>query len=148
MALYDVGSHEGQPYLVCELLRGQPLKERLDRGPLPPVQAVRIAAEMARGLAAAHALGIVHRDLKPGNVFLTREGAKILDFGLAKVMSPEGEAGGGAEQLQTAAGMIVGTAAYLSPEQVRGELPDARSDLFSLGIVLFEMLVESVRSLE
>ncbi len=140
MALYDVGSHEGQPYLVCELLRGQPLKERLDRGPLPPVQAVRIAAEMARGLAAAHALGIVHRDLKPGNVFLTREGAKILDFGLAKVMSPEGEAGGGAEQLQTAAGMIVGTAAYLSPEQVRGELPDARSDLFSLGIVLFEML--------
>jgi hypothetical protein len=137
MALYDMGLHAGQPYLVCELLQGQSLKERLASGPLPPAQAARVTAEVARGLAAAHAKGIIHRDLKPGNIFLTRERAKILDFGLAKASASEPVP---ASASQTEPGMIMGTVAYLSPEQVRGQAADARSDLFSLGIVLYEML--------
>ncbi len=137
MALYDVGVHEGRHFLVCELLEGQSLKDRLMRGPIPAAQAMRITAEAARGLSAAHAKGIIHRDLKPANIFLTREGTKILDFGLAKAATDD-TAGDSSRNTET--GMIMGTVSYLSPEQVRCQPLDGRSDLFALGIVLYEML--------
>ena len=146
LVVHDVGTHEGAPYLVTELLDGESLRERMEAGPLPVRKAAEIAAGIARGLSAAHAKGIVHRDLKPDNVFLTRDGrAKILDFGLAKVTGPLGvdteaqtQAGGGREE--TMPGLILGTAGYMAPEQVRGGEADTRSDIFSLGVILYEML--------
>jgi eukaryotic-like serine/threonine-protein kinase len=148
MAVYDAGTHEDQPYVVCELLEGETLRERLTGGALPVRKAVEIAIGVARGLAAAHAKGIVHRDLKPENVLLTREGGvKILDFGIAKLTGPAGL--GPVSELGTqpltmpegtTPGIVLGTAGYMSPEQVRGEAVDARSDLFSFGAVLYEML--------
>ncbi|MGH9483785.1 MAG: protein kinase domain-containing protein, partial [Terriglobales bacterium] len=149
LAVYDFGVAEGAPYLVTELLEGETLRARLTPGAtgagnvaLPPRKAIEIAQQVARGLAAAHAKGIVHRDLKPENIFLTREGqAKILDFGLAKVaeaVSDDAETVA-ASQL-TSAGQVLGTAGYMSPEQVRGQATDARSDLFALGAILYEML--------
>ena len=144
LAVYDVGSHEGVPYLVEELLEGESLKERLDRGGLTVSDAMRIAGEIANGLAAAHEKGIVHRDLKPGNVFLRRGGAvKILDFGLAKVVSTV--AADEAETLTAATattrlGGVLGTAAYMAPEQARGRPVDQRADVFAFGVVLYEML--------
>lgn len=138
LAVYDVGEHDGAPFLVSELLEGQSLRARLESGRMRVAEAVAIALDVARGLVAAHARGIVHRDLKPENVFLGRSGAvKILDFGVAKLQHP-GESGRvGAE---TIAGMIVGTPGYMAPEQVRGEETDARADLFALGVMLYEML--------
>lgn len=138
LVVYDVGEHDGAPFFVSELLEGQSLRARLDSGPTRVAEAVAIALDVARGLAAAHARGIVHRDLKPENVFLGRGGAvKILDFGVAKLQRT-GESGTvGAE---TIAGMIVGTAGYMAPEQVRGEETDGRADLFALGVMLYEML--------
>ncbi len=142
LAVYDVGSHEGAPYIVSEKLEGETLRERMGAPGLTPRKAVECAVLVARGLAAAHERGIVHRDLKPENVFVCRDGTvKILDFGLAKLRD---ETTGGPED-ETAArltrpGAIVGTTAYMSPEQVRGLPVDARSDLFSLGVVLYEML--------
>jgi len=146
--VHDVGEFEGVPFLVMEKLEGETLLERLRRGPLPPEQVLEIALGIASALAAAGARGIVHRDLKPSNVFLTAEGsAKVLDFGLARMDG--GRAGAPADsQLATASpgdrdltrpGAVVGTLAYMSPEQVRGEPLDARTDLFSLGIILYEM---------
>jgi Tol biopolymer transport system component len=142
LAVYDVGTHAGAPYLVSELLEGESLRSQLIRGPLPPRKATEYARQIAEGLAAAHDKGIVHRDLKPDNLFITSDGRlKILDFGIAK-LTP-GDEDGERETIlptETEPGMIVGTAGYMSPEQVRGESVDGRSDLFNVGIVLFEML--------
>jgi len=144
LAVYDLGTHDGAPYLVTELLDGTTLRDRVHSGALPPRKAVECAVQIAQGLAAAHDKGIVHRDLKPDNVFICRDGrAKILDFGLAKLTVPEaGDATVTALGLenQTSAGVVMGTAGYMSPEQVRGEKADARSDIFSFGAVLCETL--------
>lgn len=143
LSVFDFSVQEGMPYLVTELLEGESLRERLTPPvALPARKAVEIANQVARGLAAAHAKGIVHRDLKPENIFLTRGGqAKILDFGLAKVTAPVSEdAVTVAAGEVTSAGSVLGTAGYMAPEQVRGEAADARSDLFSLGAILYEMI--------
>ena len=136
--LHDVGSFESRPYLVAELLVGETLRSRLIRKRIPAAEACRIAAEVTRGLVAAHAAGIVHRDLKPENIFLTNAGAtKILDFGIAKLVDHERPRGGGSSTLT---GALLGTAGYLAPEQIEGRTVDARTDLFSLGSILFEMV--------
>jgi Tol biopolymer transport system component len=142
LALHDIGDADGVSFLVTELLEGETLRERLLRGPVPCERALEWAAAAAEALAAAHEHGIVHRDIKPENLFLTRDGRlKVLDFGLAKEMAVaavEHEA----ETLQspTKTGVVLGTLGYLSPEQARGETVDARSDIFSLGCVLYECL--------
>jgi eukaryotic-like serine/threonine-protein kinase len=144
LAVFDVGRQEGSPYIVSELLEGESLRTRLHAGPLPMRKAVEYALQIIRGLAAAHDRGIFHRDLKPENIFITRDGhAKILDFGLAKLTLPEpGTAAGLSATLDSATGRgaLLGTVGYMSPEQVRGATIDARSDLFSFGVVLYEML--------
>ena len=140
LAVYDAGAHDGTPYIVSELLEGETLRERLYSGGVTVRKAVEHAVQMARGLAAAHEKGIVHRDLKPENVFLTRDGQlKILDFGLAKLRAEEG-AGREVETAATRPGVVMGTVGYMAPEQVRGLAADARSDIFALGVVLYEML--------
>jgi len=142
LTVYDVGTDaDGAPFLVSELLEGETLRGRLERGPLSPRKAVDAALQMAQGLAAAHEKGIVHRDLKPDNVFLTRDGRlKILDFGIAKLTAPAGSDGPTFQMAATEPGMVLGTVGYMSPEQVRGESVDARSDIFSLGAIFYEML--------
>jgi eukaryotic-like serine/threonine-protein kinase len=143
VAVYDTGTHEGVPYLVSELLDGETLRERLKSGPINPRKCVEYALQIGDGLAAAHAKGIVHRDLKPENVFLTTGGrVKLIDFGLAKLDRADDSATANfsAAQFNTAEGVVMGTAAYMSPEQVRGQAVDSRSDIFSFGAVLFEML--------
>ena len=145
IALHDVGRERGVVYAVMELLEGETLRERLRRGALPPQKAGAYAVQIAEGLAAAHAKGIIHRDLKPANIFLTRDGSlKILDFGLAKltqpVVAPTGDTTALTAAAGTAVGAVLGTAGYMSPEQVRGKPVDPRSDLFSFGAVLYEML--------
>ncbi|HZI64190.1 MAG TPA: protein kinase, partial [Thermoanaerobaculia bacterium] len=144
LVVFDVGRQDGTSYLVTELLRGESLRERLTHGALPARRALDIATAIARGLAAAHEQGIVHRDLKPENVFLTKDGGvKILDFGLAKLLPPAETASaiGGAPTVDhTQPGQLLGTAGYMSPEQARGEPATARSDLFALGCILYEML--------
>jgi len=146
VVIYDVGSQDGVFYAAAELLEGETLRERLAGSPLPVRKAIDYGIQTARGLAAAHAKGITHRDLKPENLFLTKDGlVKILDFGLAK--QSEARPAGGArptelatQPIETDPGKVLGTVGYMSPEQVRGQLADARSDLFSLGIVLYEMV--------
>jgi serine/threonine protein kinase len=133
--LYDVGEQDGSPYLVMEYVQGQTLASRLREGPLPLDHLLRYAREIAQALAAAHERGIIHRDLKPANLMLTPAGIKVLDFGLAKF---SGGADGGGSINATAAHQILGTPSYMSPEQTRGEELDRRSDLFSLGSVLYE----------
>jgi len=145
LAIYDVGTHDGSPYVVSELLDGMTLRERLKGGALQQKKAVEYALDIARGLAAAHAKGIVHRDLKPENLFVTRDGRiKILDFGLAKLTLPNAGDPGRSKAptvgLDTDPGMILGTVGYMAPEQVRGEPADHRADLFALGAILHEML--------
>ena len=144
LSVLDVGSHDGSPYVVFELLAGETLADRLRSGPVPPRKAVEYAVQVCEGLAAAHAKGIVHRDLKPSNLFVSRDGhVKILDFGLAKLTSVlgDGEAASTiATRTGTQPGLLVGTLAYMSPEQLRGEPADPRSDLFALGATLYEML--------
>jgi len=144
-AVYDIGTHDGSPYVVTELLEGETLRSRLAGGPLPERKAIDYALQIAHGLAAAHEKGIVHRDLKPENLFLTRDGrVKILDFGLAKLTRPED--GGPQSNLPTAVaetepGVVLGTLGYMSPEQVRGKPADHRSDIFAFGAILHEMLM-------
>src|SRR6266481_2385482 len=144
LSIFDIGDNQGAPYVVSELLEGETLRDRLRNGPLPARKAIDYAGQMARGLAAAHEKGIVHRDLKPENLFLTHDGrAKILDFGLAKLTHPEaGDSSGDAptQQVGTDAGTVMGTAGYMSPEQVRSKPADSRSDIFALGAILYEML--------
>jgi eukaryotic-like serine/threonine-protein kinase len=140
LAIHDSGTHNGVPYAVTELLEGETLADRLRTGPLAPPRATEIVCQIAEGLSAAHARGVIHRDIKPENIFLTNEGrSKILDFGIARI-----------EKLQTlspargsqtsSSGMLIGTAGYVSPEQVRGNTADQRSDVFALGAVYYEML--------
>jgi serine/threonine protein kinase/Tol biopolymer transport system component len=136
--VFDVGVFEAHPYIVVELLEGETLRERLSRGSVPPSVAGGIATDIAHGLIAAHTAGLVHRDLKPENIFLTRGGGtKILDFGIAK-LAPDAPRTGGAARPVT--GILIGTAGYLAPEQIRGEEADVRSDLFALGSILFELI--------
>ncbi|NOT44355.1 MAG: serine/threonine protein kinase, partial [Acidobacteria bacterium] len=136
--LFDVGVHDGRPFLVMELLDGETLRQRLARGPLPESDARRIAIDVARGLVAAHAAGLTHRDLKPENLFVTRTGVtKILDFGIAR-LAPQAPTSG--PMLATMAGQLVGTAGYLAPEHILHGSSDARGDLFALGAILYEML--------
>jgi len=146
VALYDIGSQDGCPYLVSELLEGQSLRDVLRNGALSARKAGDYAVQVASGLASAHEKGIVHRDLKPENIFVTREGrAKILDFGLAK-LAPSVAAGTTnpdcltVTSSPTQAGVVMGTAGYMSPEQVRADVIDHRTDIFSFGAVLYEMI--------
>ncbi len=140
LTVHDVGMEQNIPYIVSELVDGEPLGALIARGKIPIRRVLDIAVQVSDGLAAAHQAGIVHRDLKPANIMLTRSGAaKILDFGLAKAV-PKELAGTATRQTGTSPGIIVGTATYMSPEQVRGELLDPRSDQFSFGLVLYEML--------
>src|SRR5262249_28571233 len=149
VVVYDVGSDSGAPFLVTELLEGESLRHRLSRGRLPLRTVLELGAQIAEGLAAAHARGVVHRDVKPENVFLTSGGrAKLLDFGIAKLTAPRGIEGTRnlldttltPEGLGTRPGAVLGTPGYMSPEQVRGDPVDARTAIFSLGTVLYEML--------
>src|SRR5688572_2987272 len=150
LAVYDFGQHNGAPFIVSELLDGRSLRQVLTDGALPPRKAVDYAVQIAQGLAAAHDKGIVHRDLKPDNVFITTDGrAKILDFGLAKLTLPDAPASSLSvlpttpaltPVPNTAEGVVMGTMGYMAPEQVRGAASDHRTDIFALGVVIYEML--------
>lgn len=142
LSIFHVGRHEGCPYIVTELLQGETLRDRLRRGAMRPREACDCGVEIARGLAAAHDAGIVHRDLKPENLFLTKDGrVKILDFGLARLTQPEsGDSTTATLSLHTERGQVSGTVGYMAPEQVRGSAADPRSDIFTFGVVLYEML--------
>jgi serine/threonine protein kinase/dipeptidyl aminopeptidase/acylaminoacyl peptidase len=145
LAVYDVETHDGAPYVVYELLEGETLRERLRGGALSARKAVEFAVQIANGLSAAHGKGIVHRDLKPDNIFITNDGhLKILDFGLAKLVEPnpnvEHQTDVLTRKATTDPGAVMGTAGYMSPEQVRGRPVDHRTDIFSFGAVLYEML--------
>jgi len=136
LAVYQMGVYEGAPYMVSELLEGSTLREQMKRGPLPSRAAIEYGVQIARGLAAAQRKGITHRDLKPENLFVTKDGhVKILDFGLAKLTHTSKP-----NHTVTEAGMVMGTVGYMSPEQVRGEAVDYRTDFFAFGAILYEML--------
>jgi len=143
VSIFHIGRHDGSPYIVTELLQGETLRERLHRSPLPLRDVLDLGIGIAQGLSAAHAAGIIHRDLKPENIFVTKEGrVKILDFGVAKLdpgenASVEDET---AALQPTSPGQVLGTVGYMSPEQIRGQTADARSDIFALGLILYEML--------
>jgi eukaryotic-like serine/threonine-protein kinase len=143
LAVFDIGTSEGSPYVVSELLEGETLRERLRSGAIPVRKTLDYAMQVAHGLAAAHEKGIIHRDLKPENLFVTKDGrVKILDFGLAKLTQPDSNSHTSMPTAThgTEAGVVMGTAGYMSPEQVRGMTLDPRSDIFSFGAILYEML--------
>jgi serine/threonine protein kinase len=151
--LFDVGQQDGTDFLVMEFLDGESLADRLRRGPLPFSELLKIAMDVAEALSVAHRAGIVHRDLKPGNIMLTKSGAKLMDFGLAKpafagatgsasaplVSAARTMSGPSPASPLTTAGAIVGTIQYMSPEQIEGKEADARADIFALGAVFYEM---------
>src|ERR1700720_3637598 len=144
LAIHDFGNQDGIAYAVMELLEGETLPGKLDAGSIPQKQAVDYALQVAKGLSAAHEKGIVHRDLKPENLFVTKDGhVKILDFGLAKTVeavAPGKETSAPTDSAFTSPGTVMGTVGYMSPEQVRGLAVDRRSDLFSFGAILYELL--------
>jgi len=143
LVVYEMGTHDGAPYLVSELLDGETLREPIKRGRLSVRKAIDYGVQIARGLTAAHEKGIIHRDLKPENLFVTKEGrVKILDFGLAKLMQPQSSSEHSAATLTegTEAGAVMGTVGYMAPEQVRGQTVDHRADIFAFGAILYEML--------
>jgi serine/threonine protein kinase len=146
--IYEIGEQDGKPFIAMELMKGNTLKHRIEEKPPSMGEVLDLAIQIADGLDAAHAEGIVHRDIKPGNIFLTaRDQAKILDFGLAKLSPVRGITGANLSAMPTATeqslltrpGAVIGTIVYMSPEQARGEELDARTDLFSFGVVLYEM---------
>ncbi len=142
--LHDIGHQDGVDFIVMELVDGETLEKRLTKGPLPPDQVLRIAAQVADALAKAHKMGFVHRDLKPANVMLTKIGAKLMDFGLAKQSGPAPLAAALTEMTMeqaklTSEGMLVGTFQYMAPEQLEGKEADARADIFALGELIYEM---------
>src|SRR5713226_8015715 len=136
--LYDVGHQDGNDYLVMECVEGETLAKRLEKGPLPLEQVLRFGMQTADALDKAHRSGVVHRDLKPGNIMLTGAGAKLLDFGLAKVQKARAPDGETMTMALTGQAAIVGTIPYMSPEQLEGKDADARSDIFAFGAVLYE----------
>src|ERR1700690_1787039 len=143
LSFFYIGGEQGSPYVVSELLEGETLRERLRGGPLSVRKTIEYGLQVARGLAAAHEKGIVHRDLKPENLFVTSDGrVKILDFGVAKLQSSPEDSGRSVEELTTVtkSGAVIGTVAYMSPEQLRGKAVDHRSDIFSIGAILYETL--------
>ncbi len=144
LSIYHIGTHEGAPYIVSELLQGETLRERMAGGALPQRKAIDYALQIAKGLAAAHEKGIVHRDIKPDNIFVTADGrVKILDFGLAKLTSTDSAASQTevpTRKVNTDPGTVMGTLGYMSPEQLKGQHIDHRSDIFSFGAILYEML--------
>ena len=147
LAIHDVGSQNGVHFLVSEFLEGLTLREKMNAGPLPQRKVTEYAIEIAKGLAAAHEKGIVHRDLKPDNIFLTKDGrVKILDFGLAKQTGGAASGENPTMTHPTQPGTVMGTVGYMSPEQVRGHNLDHRSDIFSFGAILYEMIAGSARS--
>jgi serine/threonine protein kinase len=138
VSIYEIGAESGVSFIVSELVDGETLVRIIERGPLPLRKLIEVSTQICDGLATAHTAGVIHRDLKPGNIMLTRDGrVKILDFGLARQERAPGFDGTTVEASRP--GMIMGTPGYMSPEQVRGEATDARSDLFSLGMILYEM---------
>ncbi len=144
LAIYDIGESEHGPYLVTEFVDGDTVRSLLGQGRIEERRAVDIATQAAEGIGHAHAAGIAHRDVKPENLIVRRDGVvKILDFGLARLFRPGGAGGDPGDFARTATGMIIGSAGYLSPEQLRGEKADGRSDVFALGIVLHEMVTGS-----
>jgi Tol biopolymer transport system component len=144
LTVYDIGTHEGSPFIVSELLEGGELRQHLDEGSIPLRKVTEYAQQIVSGLSAAHEKGIVHRDLKPENLFITKDDrVKILDFGLAKLSAQKPEAGSSEDETRkvlTNPGVVMGTVGYMSPEQVRGHATDHRSDIFSFGLILYEMI--------
>src|SRR3989441_1452433 len=144
LVVHDIGTHDGSPYIVSELLEGETLRQRMSGAALAQRRVIDYASQIAHGLAAAHEKGIVHRDLKPDNIFITKDGrVKILDFGIAKLTQPDGSQSQTeipTRRVDTDPGIVMGTVGYMSPEQVKGRSVDHRSDIFSFGAILYEML--------
>src|SRR4029434_9108426 len=144
LVVHDIAAHDGSPYVVSELLEGETLRKVIPGTPLNQRRAIEYALQIANGLAAAHEKGIIHRDLKPDNIFITNDGrSRILDFGLAKLTQPDGnqqQTDIPTRRVDTDPGVVMGTVGYMSPEQLKGRTVDQRSDIFSFGAILYEML--------